>query len=168
MNAAGLDLVDEAAGQPLVRRFGALDHDTSSEDADVLSELHEMLCGRDGVHDRDQNAALFDISRDPDHSSSSIFERAGCVVVVWQVDVFDDLFLDLHLHCSPRLFEAYRCARDKSATYKTAHANEFSPSPTFYGDLSAQVDSTCSGLGTLSVSHPYNRQNFRLLREICP
>jgi hypothetical protein len=61
------------------------------------------------------------------------------------------------VHFFPSLvFGAAASAKGKVGTGLTYVASELSPSPTLYGDISAQVDSTCSDLGTLHGVDPCN------------
>lgn len=122
----------------------------SSKFAHVLPELDEVFGRRDGVHNWNQNASAFGVARNPDQPVSRVLESACGVEVVRQVVAFDDFFfLNSHSHCIfPARFSAV-LAKGKSSKDHGHIANEFSPHPTLWRDLSAQVDSRFYDLGTI-------------------
>lgn len=95
----------------------------------------------------DGNFLLFQFL-ESDATEHSVLDAMLCESV--DENVFHDF-----LHCKPPSLVGANSAGGKSATYKRAQANEFSRSPTLYGDLRAQVYSRCSYPGTLSAFHPY-------------
>lgn len=149
----------------------------SSEFAHIFPKFYEMCCRRDGVHNRNQNAAASDVASDADQPIASVLVSAGGVVVVGQIEAFDDFFLKSHSHCNfPAHFVVANNAKQNARIGCVGPTSEHSSEcrekyacrfplrvpQRNRAPVSVNEFATLAGMTKLSASNPYKPQVLRL------